>query len=176
MSSFQASQPGEAAHGEEEQAAHQPHPTAYSGRSFFSADEEQLARPRATASPLGRRRRVTTMKSQREEYTMSEKSLAGRKALVTGGARGIGAAIAEALTNAGASVMIGDILADLGKETAGRLAKTGAKTGVVALNVTDDAQWEKAVAATIATLGGYDILINNAGIEITSLVVDLKGA
>src|SRR5215831_5334273 len=105
---------------------------------------------------------------------MSEKSLAGRKALVTGGARGIGAAIAEALTNAGASVMIGDILADLGKETAGRLAKTGAKTGFVELNVTDDAQWEKAVAATIAALGGYDILINNAGIEITSLVIDIK--
>src|SRR6266705_801298 len=105
---------------------------------------------------------------------MSGKTLAGRKALVTGGARGIGAAIAEALANAGASVMIGDILADLGKDTAGRLAKTGAKTGFVALNVTDDAQWEKAVAATIATLGGYDILINNAGIEITSLVVDLK--
>jgi len=105
---------------------------------------------------------------------MSEKSLAGRKALVTGGARGIGAAIAEGLTNAGASVMIGDILAELGKDTAGRLAKTGAKTGFVELNVTDDAQWEKAVAATIATLGGYDILINNAGIEITSLVVDLR--
>ena len=99
---------------------------------------------------------------------MSEKTLAGRKALVTGGARGIGAAIAEALTNAGASVMIGDILADLGKETAGRLAKTGAKTGFVELNVIDDAQWEKAVAATIATLGGYDILINNAGIGTAS--------
>ena len=105
---------------------------------------------------------------------MSEKSLAGRKALVTGGARGIGAAIAEALAHAGASVMIGDILVDLGKETAGRLAKTGARTGCVELNVTDDAQWEKAVAATIAALGGYDILINNAGIEITSLVIDLK--
>ena len=105
---------------------------------------------------------------------MSEKSLVGRKALVTGGARGIGAAIAEALTKAGASVMIGDILADLGKETAGRLAKTGGKTGFVELNVTDDAQWEKAVAATIAALGGYDILINNAGIEITSLVIDVK--
>src|ERR1700739_1186926 len=104
---------------------------------------------------------------------MSE-SLAGRKALVTGVARGIGAAIAEALTKAGAYVMIGDILTDLGKETAGRLAKTGAKTGFVELNVTDDAQWERAVAATIAALGGYDILINNAGIEITSLVVDLK--
>jgi 3alpha(or 20beta)-hydroxysteroid dehydrogenase len=54
------------------------------------------------------------------------------------------------------------------------LQKTGAKTGFVELNVTDDAQWESAVAAAIATLGGYDILINNAGIEITSLVVDLK--
>src|SRR5260370_33373478 len=110
------------------------------------------------------------MKSQREEHAMSEKSLAGRKALVTGGARGIGAAIAEALTNAGAAVMIGDILADLGKETAGRLEKKGAKTGFVELNVTDDAPWEKAVAATVATLRGNDILINNAGIEITSLL------
>src|SRR5207253_7274094 len=99
------------------------------------------------------------------------KSLAGRRALVTGGARGIGAAIAEALTNAGASVMIGDILADLGTETAGRLAKTGAKTSFVELNVTDDTQWEKAVATTIATLGGYDIVSTHARIEITSLVV-----
>jgi hypothetical protein len=112
-------------------------------------------RPRLAAR---RRRRVQQRKShQGEEHTMSEKSLAGRKALVTGGARGIGAAIAEALANAGASVMIGDILADLGKETAGRLAKPGAKTGFVELDVTNDAQWEKAVAATIATLGGYDI-------------------
>src|SRR5258708_12690472 len=100
------------------------------------------------------------MKSPREECTMSEKSLAGRKALVTGGARGIGAAIAEALTKAGAAVMIGDILADLGKETAGRLAKTGAKTGFVELNVTDDAQWEKAVAATIPTLRAYNTFSN----------------
>jgi 3alpha(or 20beta)-hydroxysteroid dehydrogenase len=40
--------------------------------------------------------------------------------------------------------------------------------------VTDDAQWESAVSAAIAELGGFDILINNAGIEITSLVVDLR--
>ena len=46
---------------------------------------------------------------------MSGKSLAGRKALVTGGARGIGEAIATALANAGASVMITDVLTDLGK-------------------------------------------------------------
>jgi len=105
---------------------------------------------------------------------MSEKSLDGRKALVTGGARGIGAAIAQALARSGAAVMIGDILDDVGKDSAGQIARLGVKTGFVHLDVTDDAQWEKAAAATIATLGGYDILINNAGIEITSLISEVK--
>lgn len=105
---------------------------------------------------------------------MSGKNLAGRKALVTGGARGIGEAIATALANAGASVMITDVLTSLGKETAARIAGAGVKTGFHALDVTDDAQWEAAVAATVAELGGYDILINNAGIEITSLLIDVK--
>ncbi|MEY9106220.1 NAD(P)-dependent dehydrogenase (short-subunit alcohol dehydrogenase family) [Bradyrhizobium yuanmingense] len=105
---------------------------------------------------------------------MSEKSLDGRKALVTGGARGIGASIAEALARSGAAVMIGDILDDAGKDSAGQIARLGAKTGFVHLDVADDAQWEKATAATIATLGGYDILINNAGIEITSLVSEIR--
>jgi len=105
---------------------------------------------------------------------MSGKSLEGRKALVTGGARGIGAAIAQALARSGAAIMIGDILDDAGKATADEIAKGGVKTGFVKLDVTDDAQWEKAVAATVATLGGYDILINNAGIEITSLVSEVS--
>lgn len=105
---------------------------------------------------------------------MAEENLAGRKALVTGGARGIGAAIAQALAAQGASVMIGDILADVGRETAATLAKSGVKSGFTQLDVTDESQWEKAVAATVSELGGFDILINNAGIEITSLVVDVK--
>ncbi|MEY9125611.1 SDR family NAD(P)-dependent oxidoreductase [Bradyrhizobium yuanmingense] len=105
---------------------------------------------------------------------MSEKSLDGRKALVTGGARGIGAAIAEALARSGAAVMIGDILDDVGKDSAGQIARLGVKTGFVHLDVADDVQWEKATAATVATLGGYDILVNNAGIEITSLVSEIR--
>ena len=105
---------------------------------------------------------------------MSGQRLAGRKALVTGGARGIGAAIAEALAKAGAAVMIGDILTDVGRDTAADIGKLGVKAGFVPLDVTDNGQWEQAVSATVSTLGGFDILINNAGIEITSLVADLK--
>jgi 3alpha(or 20beta)-hydroxysteroid dehydrogenase len=102
--------------------------------------------------------------------------LTGRKALVTGGARGIGAAIAAALAEAGAAVVIGDVLHDLGQGTATALAKTGAKAGFVPLDVTDDAQWARAVAAVIERIGGFDILVNNAGIEITSLVIDIDPA
>ncbi|NMN98923.1 SDR family NAD(P)-dependent oxidoreductase [Antrihabitans stalactiti] len=100
--------------------------------------------------------------------------LSGRKALVTGGARGLGAGMAEALANAGAAVMIGDLLEAEGKATADAIGSKGATTGFVNLDVTDDAAWEAAIAATVQELGGLDILVNNAGIEITSLVVDIN--
>jgi NAD(P)-dependent dehydrogenase (short-subunit alcohol dehydrogenase family) len=106
---------------------------------------------------------------------MAKFDLKGRKALVTGGARGIGAGIAEALTQAGASVMIGDVLADLGRETAKRLSASGAKVGFVPLDVTKDGDWAAAAETTVKELGGFDILVNNAGIEITSLVIDVDG-
>ncbi|GAA3203428.1 hypothetical protein GCM10020255_109290 [Rhodococcus baikonurensis] len=104
---------------------------------------------------------------------MSVFDLEGRKALVTGGAKGLGAGMAEALAKAGASVMIGDVLEDEGRATAEAVGSGGVKTGFVKLDVTDDANWAEAVAATAETLGGFDILVNNAGIEISSLVVDL---
>ncbi len=102
--------------------------------------------------------------------------LTGKCALVTGGARGLGAGMAEALAAAGASVMIGDILVDEARATAKAISDKGAKARSVTLDVTDEASWEKAVAATVDALGGFDILINNAGVEITSLVIDVKPA
>ena len=105
---------------------------------------------------------------------MKKFDLAGRHALVTGGAQGLGAGMAAALAEAGAAVMIGDVQHDKGRETAAEIGKTGAQTGFTPLDVTDDASWERAVAATISTLGGFDILINNAGIEATALVVDIE--
>ncbi|MEY9402295.1 NAD(P)-dependent dehydrogenase (short-subunit alcohol dehydrogenase family) [Bradyrhizobium japonicum] len=64
---------------------------------------------------------------------MSGKSLAGRNALVTGGARGIGAAIAQALARAGASIMIADILEETGRASAAAIAKEDVATGFVQL-------------------------------------------
>jgi len=107
---------------------------------------------------------------------MSVYDLTERKALVTGGARGLGAGMAGALARAGASVMIGDILEGDGEKTAAGIRETGATAGFVTLDVTDEASWEAAVGATIAELGGFDILVNNAGIEISALVIDVDPA
>ena len=95
---------------------------------------------------------------------MSVWDLNGRKALVTGGARGLGQAMAEALTRAGAAVMIGDVLDELGTETAQLLAKDGATAGFTHLDVTDEASWAAAIDATVKKYGKLDVLVNNAGI------------
>lgn len=101
---------------------------------------------------------------------MTSYDLSGRKALVTGGAQGLGEGMAKALAKAGAKVMIGDLKAS-GAETARAL---GEGHGFVTLDVTDERSWENAISATIAKLGGLDLVINNAGIEITSLITEVK--
>jgi len=105
---------------------------------------------------------------------MSVFELRGRKALVTGGARGLGAGMAEALARAGAAVAIADISENTGKATADALAQSGVTARFVPLNVTDEASWEAAITQTIAELDGLDIVVNNAGIEISELVIDLN--
>ncbi len=104
---------------------------------------------------------------------MSVYDLSGRKALVTGGARGLGEGMAQALARAGAAVVVGDIREDLGKECADALRASGAAADFVPLDVTSEESWERAVPEAISRLGGLDILVNNAGVEITSLLADL---
>ncbi|MEO6412167.1 MAG: SDR family oxidoreductase [Pedococcus sp.] len=101
---------------------------------------------------------------------MTSIDLTGRKALVTGGAQGLGEGMAAALAAAGATVMIADVQ-DSGAQTAATL---GEGHGFVRLDVSDDANWESAVAETVERLGGFDILVNNAGIEITSLLTEVQ--
>ncbi|HEY8700192.1 MAG TPA: glucose 1-dehydrogenase [Arthrobacter sp.] len=82
-------------------------------------------------------------------------------ALVSGGARGIGAAVASRLHGEGARVVIGDVLDEDGKETAERI---GSGAVYVHLDVTRPQDWESAVNAAVETFGGLNILVNNAGI------------
>ncbi|MFC4942493.1 SDR family NAD(P)-dependent oxidoreductase [Pseudonocardia sp. GCM10023141] len=103
---------------------------------------------------------------------MSVFELTGKRALVTGGARGLGAGMATALAAAGASVMIADVLKDVGEQTAATITGTGGKAGFVQLDVTSDSDWDAAIAHTVAEFGGLDVVVNNAGIEITQLLVD----
>ncbi|MBK0869005.1 MAG: SDR family oxidoreductase [Saccharopolyspora sp.] len=107
---------------------------------------------------------------------MTSYALTGRKALVTGGARGLGAGMADALAKAGADVVIGDVLEDEGKQTAQSLRDAGATAEFVELDVTDEASWTEAVQGVVREIGGFDVLVNNAGVEITSLIVDLDPA
>ena len=107
---------------------------------------------------------------------MSVYELTGRKALVTGGARGLGEGMARALSRAGAAVAIGDIQEDLGKATAEAIRADGAATEFVPLDITSEESWEQAIPQVISQLGGLDILVNNAGVEITSLLVDVTAA
>lgn len=101
---------------------------------------------------------------------MSAFDLTGRRALITGGAQGLGEGMARALAAAGARVMI----ADLQTEAAQRLAQSlGADHGAVHLDVADEPSWQGAIDATLAQLGGLDVVVNNAGVEITGLLTEI---
>ena len=103
---------------------------------------------------------------------MIQQSLAGRTALVTGAARGIGEAIARMLASAGAAVLIADVLTPQGEAAAADLRANGADARFQKLDVTRESDWETAVAAAVGAFGGLDIVVNNAGVEATSLIAD----
>jgi 3alpha(or 20beta)-hydroxysteroid dehydrogenase len=87
--------------------------------------------------------------------------LAGKVALVSGGARGMGASHVRTMVAEGAKVVFGDILDDEGKAVA---AELGDAVRYVHLDVTHPEQWEVAVTTAISEFGGIDVLVNNAGI------------
>ena len=99
--------------------------------------------------------------------------LDGKVALISGAARGIGAETARNMAAAGASVVIGDVLADRVRETAREITDAGGKALALVLDVTTEASWTAAVAAAIKQFGKLDILVNNAG---TFLGKDLMDA
>ena len=93
--------------------------------------------------------------------------LDGKVAIVTGAARGSGAATARRFADEGAQVLLGDILDDLGSAVA---AEIGVAAHYQRLDVTDEVDWERAVATCQERFGGVDVLINNAAVlEVRSI-------
>ena len=91
--------------------------------------------------------------------------LEGKVALITGGARGIGAATARLMAAEGAAVVIADVLEKEGMETSAEISEAGREALFVQLDVTSEADWAAAVQATVSKYGKLDVLVNNAGIR-----------
>lgn len=90
--------------------------------------------------------------------------LDGKVALLSGAARGIGAQTARRMAEAGAKVVIGDILEDKGQELAKEITDAGGDARFVRLDVTREDDWDGAVQAVVQAHGKLDILVNNAGL------------
>ena len=103
--------------------------------------------------------------------------LEGKVALISGGARGMGAVEARLFAREGAKVVIGDVLEEEGRRTVREINDAGGQAHFERLDVTKEDDWQKIVTQTTARFGGLDILVNNAGIyrilplEQTSLAV-----
>jgi NAD(P)-dependent dehydrogenase (short-subunit alcohol dehydrogenase family) len=95
---------------------------------------------------------------------MTDDRLEGRVAIVTGGAKGIGRAIAEAYAAAGARVVVGDRLGDLAEATCSAIRDAGGQAVAIETDVTDRAAVDELVRRTVASGGRLDILVNNAGL------------
>jgi 3(or 17)beta-hydroxysteroid dehydrogenase len=101
---------------------------------------------------------------------MSGPRLAGKIALISGGASGIGAASARRFVEEGAQVMLGDLQADKGQALAREL---GAAAAYTPLDVRDEASWRTAAAAAQARFGGLTTVINSAGVSIPGTIEEI---
>jgi len=98
----------------------------------------------------------------------------GQVALVTGSARGIGRAIAEALARKGVALAIADVNLDEAKATSADLAKNGVKTMALRIDVASSREVITAFEEILKEFGRLDILVNNAGITRDSLLLRMK--
>jgi NAD(P)-dependent dehydrogenase (short-subunit alcohol dehydrogenase family) len=94
-------------------------------------------------------------------------ALSGRVALVTGGGRGLGAAVSRCLAQAGATVVAADVRGDLAEQVAADVRAGGGKAAAAALDVADETSGRDLIGRLEAEYGGLDALVNNAGIDLT---------
>ena len=90
--------------------------------------------------------------------------LEGKVALITGGARGMGAAEAKMFSREGAKVVICDVLEADGQQTEAEINETGGDAIFVKLDVTQQSEWDAVISRTVEQFGKLDIIVNNAGV------------
>ena len=90
--------------------------------------------------------------------------LEGKVALISGGARGMGAAEARLFASEGAKVVFGDVLEAEGQQVEAEIAEAGGEAVFVRLDVTSEADWQNAVDTALERFGALHVLVNNAGI------------
>ena len=100
--------------------------------------------------------------------------LENKVALISGGARGMGAVEAKLFTTEGAKVVIGDVLEEDGRRTEAEINEAGGECLSVPLDVTNEVAWQDAVQAAVRRFGKLDILVNNAGIYRTERVEEVS--
>ena len=98
--------------------------------------------------------------------------LEGKVAFISGGGRGMGAVEARMFAEEGACVAIGDVLEEEGRRVVELISEAGGRAIFLPLDVTSEAQWISAIAATVREFGKLDILVNNAGVGAASMVED----
>ena len=102
--------------------------------------------------------------------------LTGKVALISGGAKGQGAAEAHAFIAAGAKVVFGDVLDDEGRAVEAAIHASGGDAVYVHLDVTNEDDWRQAVDTASSRFGALHILINNAGIVIPRVPIEERSA
>jgi NAD(P)-dependent dehydrogenase (short-subunit alcohol dehydrogenase family) len=100
-------------------------------------------------------------------------SLQGKVALVTGGGRGLGEAICRTLAEAGMKIVVGDLRLDLADAVADSLKEAGGEALALRLDVTDEDQIDVVVEETLNRFGRLDVLVNNAGVDVTVPIDEL---
>ncbi len=115
------------------------------------------------------------MQPQSRGHVLDLFRLDGRVALITGGSKGLGEAMAEALADAGADLMLVSRHEDEARAVAERIAaQSGRRVQALAADMADSAQIERMVRDTMGAFGHIDILINNAGINIRKPTLEMS--
>lgn len=105
---------------------------------------------------------------------MCEQKLKDKVAIITGGAQGIGRAIAEKFADEGAKIIIVDVMEETAKKTADEISKKNVETLSLKVDVSSSQETEQMVKKTVEKFGKIDIMINNAGITRDNLLIRMS--